>query len=333
MFVGTGCKKLQLKRTRLVGEHVTIQENNWLKNIIMRYLSLTLALTLFIDGNLFAADNLPETVLIKQGETTVSEADYKAAVADLPEQHRASIEASGERIHQLLDRIFVYRVLAQEARELDLNQDPLLRKQVKMAVEEVLGKARLENLREQALAAKPDFEALARERYQTSQDEYQLPERVKVSHILIKSEGKGEEAEKKARQLAEKVHKLALAKEKPFAELALQYSEDSSVDKNKGNLGFISQGMTVKPFEEAAFALQKPGEISPVIKSQFGFHVIRLEERQPARVRPFKQVKKELIAEIKESYLNKLVQAHIHQIRNAKGIEMNKEALRNLRQH
>jgi peptidyl-prolyl cis-trans isomerase C len=295
----------------------------------MRYL-FTLVLGVFICGNLFAADNSLETILIKYGETTVTEADYKAELATLPEQHRASIEASGERIHQLLDRIFVYRVLAQEARGLELDQDPLLRKQMKMAMEEVLGRARLEHLRQQALAVKPDFEELARERYQANQDKYRLPEQVKVSHILIKSEGDSEEAERKAKQLAEKVRQLALAGEEPFAELALQYSQDSSVKENKGELGFISPGMTVKSFEKAAFALQEAGEISPVIKSQFGFHIIRLEQRQPARLRPFEQVKKELIAEIKRKHLNQVVQAHLSKIRNAKGIEMNGQALRNL---
>jgi peptidyl-prolyl cis-trans isomerase C len=153
---------------------------------------------------------------------------------------------------------------------------------------------------------------------------------VKVSHILIKSK---ENAGKEARQLAEKVRKLALAQEKPFAELALQYSDDSSAAKNKGDLGFISRGMTVKPFEEAAFALQKAGEISPVIKSRFGFHIIRLEERQPARMRPFEQVKEKLIEEIKNTHLNEVVQAHINQIRNAEGIEMSREVLQNLRQN
>jgi peptidyl-prolyl cis-trans isomerase C len=269
-----------------------------------------------------------ETVLLRHGEVNVTEADYQAELATIPEQYRAGIEASGERIHQLLDKIFVHRVLAQEARELGLDQDPLLQKQVELAVENVLGRARLQHLREQALAADPDFEALARERYETDPEKYQQPERVKVSHILIKTEGRSEQ---EAQQLAEEIRELVLKGKQPFAELALEYSEDTSVQQNQGNLGFISKGNTVRPFEEAAFSLQKPGEISPVVKSEFGFHVLRLEERQPAQQQPFAKVKDRLMREARETYLKNVVQTHLTQIRTAEGIEMNTEALQALK--
>ncbi|ADE16667.1 PpiC-type peptidyl-prolyl cis-trans isomerase [Nitrosococcus halophilus Nc 4] len=294
-----------------------------------RFLELTLFLGLLAVAAPGAAANSGEKVLIQQGEITVTQADFDAELAEIPAQHHAGILASGKRIHQLLDKLFVYRVLAQETRELGLDKDPLLRQQIALAVEEKLGKARLKHLREQALAASPDFEALARERYQANQEQYQLPEQVKVSHILIKAE---ERSEEEARQLAEKVRKLALAEEKPFAELAVEYSEDPSVERNQGDLGFIARGKTVKPFEEAAFALKQPGNISPVVKSRFGFHIIRLEERQPAQVQPFDQVKEKLVQEAKETYLNKVVQTHLNQIRNAEGIQMNREALQNLKQ-
>lgn len=294
----------------------------------MRYSLLGLLVFFFASSDWTIADSLPEDTLIEFNQVVVTKQDYEAEVATLPERHRGDIEASSKRIHQLLDKIFVYRVLAQEAREAGLDQNPLVRKQVEMAEEEVLGRARLRQLREQALAAKPDFEALARERYQANPKKYQLPEQVKVSHILIKAK---ERTEEEARQLAEKVRQLALAEEKPFAELALQYSGDSSVENNQGNLGFISPGMTVKPFEEAAFALKQPGDISPVVESQFGFHIIRLEERQPARVQPFDQVKNKLVEEAKETYLNQVVQTHLREIRNAQGIQMNGEALQDLK--
>ncbi|QBQ53529.1 peptidylprolyl isomerase [Nitrosococcus wardiae] len=268
-------------------------------------------------------------VLIRYGDVVVTGADYRAELATVPEQYRANVDASGERIHQLLDKIFVYRVLAQEAREQGLDQNPLIQQRAKLEVEEILGKARLRQLREQALADNPDFEALARERYQANTEQYQLPEQVKVSHILIKAE---ERSEEEAKQLVEKVRKLALTEEKPFAELAVEYSEDSSVKRNKGDLGFIARGNTVKPFEEAAFALQQPGDLSPVVKSRFGFHIIRLEERQPARTQSFEQVKDKLVQQAQQTYLNKVVQTHLNQIRNAEGIQMNRKAWQNLKQ-
>lgn len=288
-----------------------------------------MGITLFlgIEGSFAVADNPQETALIRYGETVVTQADFQAELATVPEQYRAGLQASGKRIHQLLDKIFVYRVLAQEARELGLDKDPLLRRQVKLAVEEVLGRARLEHLREQALAANPDFEALARERYRVNKDKYRLPERVKVSHILIKTDGR---SEKEARELAEKVRTLALAGKQSFSDLALEYSDDPSVKQDEGSLGFISRGRTVKPFEDAVFALQQPGEISPIIKTHFGFHIIRLEERQPPRLQSFEEVREKLVQNVKETYLNNIVQTHLSKIRDADGIKMNQKALQNL---
>ncbi len=293
----------------------------------MRYFWIGVALFLGMEWGAAAADNPPEAILIRYGDVVVTQADYQAELATVPERYRAGLKANSKRILQLLDKIFVYRILAQEARALGLDKDPQLRRQVELVVEEALGRARLEYLREQALATHPDFETLARERYRANQDKYRLPERVKASHILIKPSGRSEE---ETRQLAEKVRTLALAGKQSFSDLALKYSDDPSAEQDKGNLGFISRGRTVKPFEEAAFALQKPGEISPIVKTHFGYHIIRLEERRPGRLQSFKEVKEELIQEVKDTYLNKVVQAHLHKIRNADGIKMNREALQNL---
>lgn len=296
----------------------------------MRYAWLGLPLWVYASLSL-AAGNPPDTPLIQYQGITVTQQDYEAELATFPKQYRAEIAASGKRVHQLLDKIFVYRALAQEAQKAELaKQDPLLSSQIRMAKEEVLGNARLEQLRQQGLAEEPDFEQLAKEKYQAHPDQYQVPERVKVSHILIKSQGNSPEAEKEAKQLAEEVRERALAGDQPFAQLALKYSQDPTVKENKGELGFITRGAAVKPFEKAAFALQKPGEISPVVKSKFGFHIIRLEQHQSARMQPFDQIKQKLIEKIQKEHLDQVVQTHVAEIRNAKGIEMNGEAIENL---
>lgn len=269
-----------------------------------------------------------EEALIQYKDMVVTPADFQAELETIPEQYRANVAASGERIHQLLDKIFVYRVLAREAQEQGLDQNPEVQQEIKLEKEEILGKARLRQLRQQALADNPDFETLARERYQTNPEKYQQPERVKVSHILIKTE---ERSEEEAKELAEEVRQLALTEERPFSELALEYSEDPSLEKNKGDLGFIVKGVTTKPFEKAAFALEQPGEISPVVKSRFGFHIIRLEERQAPKTKSFEEVKERLVEKIRETHLNQVVQTHLNQIRNAEGIQMNREAWQKLK--
>ncbi|BAW79534.1 PpiC-type peptidyl-prolyl cis-trans isomerase [Candidatus Nitrosoglobus terrae] len=277
-----------------------------------------------------AADNPPNTPLIEYQDVTVTQQDYAAELATLPPQFQAEVGTSGKQVHKLLDKVFVYRVLAKEARTEGLDQDPQLQAQVQLAQERTLGLARLDQLRAQALATHPDFAALAKEKYQANPQEYTTPEQVKVAHILIKPEESSPAAEEKAQQLAEQIRQQASAGEKSFSDLALEYSQDPSVKRNHGDLGFITAGKTVKPFEEAAFALQKPGEISPVVKTQYGFYIIQLEARQPAQLQPFTEIQAQLVKGIKEKYLQDIVSHHLHQIRNAEGINMNGEALKNL---
>ncbi len=133
------------------------------------------------------------------------------------------------------------------------------------------------------------LEAAARENYQQNLSTYQLPDRAKAAHILIKTE-KHTDAE--AQTLAEQVRAEAISANVSFADLARKYSEDPSVQRNSGELGAFSRGQMAKPFEDAVFAMQKPGEISPVVKTQFGYHVIRFELKRVDKIKPFSTVKK-----------------------------------------
>lgn len=122
---------------------------------------------------------------------------------------------------------------------------------------------------------------------------FSTPEQVRASHILFKTEGKDKDA---VRKQAETV----LAKVKAggdFAALATQYSEDSSKD-NGGDLDYFGRGAMVKPFEDAAWALQV-GQTSGLVESQFGFHIIKLTDRKPAITRTFDQVKPQLEDQLK----------------------------------
>ncbi len=130
--------------------------------------------------------------------------------------------------------------------------------------------------------------AAARDYYQQNLSEYRLPERVKATHILIKTDTRSDD---EAQELAKQVRAEALAGKDSFADLAKKYSEDSSVQRNNGDLGFFTRGKMAKPFEDAVFAMQKSGEISSVIKTQFGYHIIRFDQKQSGRVQPFTAVK------------------------------------------
>ena len=118
--------------------------------------------------------------------------------------------------------------------------------------------------------------------YERHKSDYEKPEEVKASHILVKVEpAASDEDRTAARARIDEVLELAKAEGADFAELAREHSEDPGSGSNGGDLGFFPrQGAMVEPFAAAAFALTTPGDISPVVESTFGFHIIRLTERR-----------------------------------------------------
>jgi peptidyl-prolyl cis-trans isomerase D len=140
-------------------------------------------------------------------------------------------------------------------------------------------------------------EAEARAIYEQRLETYDVPEQVHARHILLRVEpGASPEAVEARRKQAEELHARLVAGE-DFAELARAQSEDPGSKESGGDLGFFKRGQMVKPFEEAAFALE-PGGLAPVFKTDFGFHLLRVEERKPAQLRTFDELKGELAREI-----------------------------------
>jgi len=133
--------------------------------------------------------------------------------------------------------------------------------------------------------------------YQSSQGRFSEPKKVKARHILIKATpAEKPEALQQARKKAEEIYVLA-KKGEDFAALARKYSEDAGTAKNGGDLGYFQTGQMAKPFEQAAFSLGK-GEVGPVIQTQYGFHVIKVEDIAEPWVKPFEEVKDEIVREL-----------------------------------
>ncbi len=132
---------------------------------------------------------------------------------------------------------------------------------------------------------------------------YRQSKKVNARHILIKvAEKASDDDKKKARAKIEGALKRVKAGE-DFAKVAEELSEDSSA-KQGGSLGLFGEGAMVKPFEEAAFALKK-GEISGVVESKFGYHVIKVEEVQDATKKEFSEVENEIAKQLTKENLHK----------------------------
>lgn len=134
--------------------------------------------------------------------------------------------------------------------------------------------------------------------YDQHRDQYRVPEQVKVSHILIKTplpgpDGKVDEkgvaeAQRRAEDLLKKVKSG-----ENFEELAKKYSEDPGSAKQGGSLGWVGRGQTVPEFEKTAFSLPK-GQISDLVKSSYGFHIIRVDDKQEAHSKSLDEVKDQI---------------------------------------
>jgi peptidyl-prolyl cis-trans isomerase D len=139
--------------------------------------------------------------------------------------------------------------------------------------------------------------------YDQHRDQYRLPEQVKVSHILIKTplpgpDGKvDEKAVAEAQRRAEDLLKQLKSGAK-LEDLAKKYSEDPGSAKQSGSLGWIGKGQTVPEFEKTAFSLPK-GQISDLVKSSYGFHIIRVDDKQDAHLKSLDEVKAEIEPVIK----------------------------------
>jgi peptidyl-prolyl cis-trans isomerase D len=139
-----------------------------------------------------------------------------------------------------------------------------------------------------------------RKYYDEHQNDFGTPEERQAAHILIAvnasaSQPEQDAAKAKAEQLLQQVRKNPAR----FAELAQQNSQDPGSASKGGDLGFFGHGMMVKPFEDAAFAL-KAGEISGLVKSDFGYHIIKLIAVKPARVLPFDEARESIVNKLRQ---------------------------------
>lgn len=139
----------------------------------------------------------------------------------------------------------------------------------------------------------------ARTLYSEHPERYDVPERVRARHILLQLES--DAPEERVAEVRAKAEELLgqLREGADFAALAREASEDPGSRELGGDLGFFERGKMVKPFEDAAFALE-PGAPSDIVRSDFGLHIIRVEEHQRAQRTPFEAVREELAREILE---------------------------------
>ncbi len=220
----------------------------------------------------------------------------------------------------LINTLLLRAQLAADARESGFEQDPEIQARMKLAVEEELARAWIEEYAD--LQGEADYEQLARESYTLEKEKFRSQKTVDVSHILIKDEERGEEA---AEALAFELLAKVRAKPERFNELMLEYSEDSRQPSNNGRYLDLSKGQLVKPFEKAAFSMQ-PGEISDPVRTQYGFHIIRLDAINAPQQQTFEEVHDALVERERTRHRDRITNDYLSYL-SSMNVEMTEQAL------
>ena len=158
------------------------------------------------------------------------------------------------------------------------------------------------------------------EYYDKNPQQFVMPPQVRASHILIKSlaDATKEERDKARKRLEDIQAKIKAGGD--FAELAKKFSEDASAAQG-GDLGFFGKGKMVKPFEDAAFALEK-GKVSDIVETQFGYHLIKATDRKDSEKVPLDTVKVKLAQYLQDQKMQAELNQHIQALRTKCKIEV-----------
>jgi peptidyl-prolyl cis-trans isomerase C len=254
---------------------------------------------------------LPDVLARVNGEP-VTRAEFERLIKNAEAQFGRQVppEQRDQVYRSMLDRLVTLHVLEQEvkARNItvtDQEADPQiaqLKKQFPteeefkkalasrgMTIDELKKELAIQKMVEQAV--KPQIkidEAQVKDFYDKNPAQFQQPESYRASHILIRLEPNATDAQKKeARATIEAVQKQ-LQGGADFATLAKEKSQDGSAS-NGGDLNFFRKGQMVEPFQKAVESL-KVGEVSGIVETQFGYHIIKLTDKQPARTVPLAEV-------------------------------------------
>ncbi|RVU30316.1 peptidylprolyl isomerase [Neptunomonas marina] len=269
-----------------------------------------------------------DVVLTAPNGVTITEKDIENYVEDrVPLDKRAGYFASPKSMKELVESLFVVRSAALEGRKVAELKHDLVEWQAAVHKDRLTMAYYLDYIAEQRLS-KVNWDETARDVYRAEKSSFVVPEAVNASHILVSLDGRSEE-----QALARAEEALNLLKEgKSFKAIAVDYSDDPSVAKNFGNLGWFSRGRMVKPFEDAVFSAAQPGLLSSPVKTDFGYHVIRVDDFQVAKERSFEDVKDEIIDNLKTEIAKKAREEKLIAIRSTSDLKLNTELMEDIHQ-
>lgn len=245
----------------------------------------------------------PDPVIISAGTVAIHRSDFETAVKSLPAEYQSYALGPGKK--QFADDYLRMKLLAAEGMKNGLDKDADVQKQLNLLRENLVAQEELKQIDSTIAVSDADL----KKAYEENKKEY---EQVKAKHILIAfkgspaaQKGKKELTDAEAKAKAESLRAEIVAGKAKFEDVAKKESDDVESGKNGGDLGSFSRGQMVPEFENAAFSA-KVGDVTPVVKTQFGYHIIKVEEHGSTS---FEQVKATLEKSVKQKKLRDTLDA------------------------
>jgi peptidyl-prolyl cis-trans isomerase C len=243
-----------------------------------------------------------DPVIITAGDIKIRQSEFESAIKTLPDQYQSFAMGTGKK--QFAEDYLRMKLLASQGFKDNLQNDKDVVKQLDLMRENLVASAEVKKIE----SALPVTDADIKKIYDQNHKDY---EQVTARHILVafkgspaQQAGKKELSEDEAKAKAEEIRKQLVAGA-DFAELAKKESDDTGSGARGGDLGTFGHGQMVPEFEKAAFET-KVGEISPVIRTQYGFHILKVEKRD---LTPYEQVKPTLEKNLRQQKLQDAIEA------------------------
>ncbi|MEZ5465505.1 MAG: peptidylprolyl isomerase [Lysobacteraceae bacterium] len=274
--------------------------------------------SLLLARSLFAEVATGEPVIVaSRGTATITTQEVDTLVDQLDARVRAGFLDDPERLENVLNGLLLARQISNEAKAEGLDEGGVFQQRLALAKENILMQMQIEHHLNSLDV--PDFTVLARERYQADNGTtYGVPERRDVSHILVSNKTREDAA---AFKLITDLQQRIRAGES-FDELAKIYSDDKPARPSDNALAppfwrlkEVVPGKTDKAFEDAAWALQKAGDVSGIVKSSFGYHIIRLDEVKPMEKAPFESVSRIIVNKLTQAWRDKMKTEYVTSFR------------------
>lgn len=277
-----------------------------------------------------STQHAPDETLAENARARLTRGDYDADIQRVPAASRDAFASDPKRLSAYLTNLLIVKTLAADARQAGLDNDPQLKVRIALEVDRVLADAQLrhlEQLAEKEFDAKSsDFAVKAKEIYLVDANKFRVPEQISASQIVFDTKKRTPE---EALALAQQTRSKLLAGA-DFAATAKEVSDDPLAQKTGGDLGWFGRARIDPSVSQAAFDMKNVGDISEPIQSPFGYHLIRLEGRRPAHVRPFEEVKPQIMADLRKRYAEEQRDARTNAIRSDPNLKVNQPAVDSL---